>query len=72
MDQKKTETKEPDCGRRNKMSQDSPMNYLLSQNASFNHSWDKEKMLKKQLLIYLVLFNPYGMFNSVPWKILIP
>lgn len=53
------------------MLQDSPMSSLLSQNASFNLSWDK-KMFKTQLLIYLVLFNPYGMFNSGPWEILSP
>lgn len=59
------------CGRKNKMLQNSPMSYLLSQNASFNLSWDK-KMFKTQLLIYLVLFNPYGMFNSGRWEILSP
>lgn len=32
------------CGRRNKMLQDSPMSYLLSQNASFNLSWDKKNV----------------------------
>lgn len=52
------------------MLQDSPMSYLLSQNASFNLSWDKKNMFKTHLLVYLVLFNSHGMLNSDPWEIL--